>query len=96
MGALNRSRRRNSGSPSGEWVFDNGHLALRRGGGALEYLELRPVLGFAEGEGSSASRFARNGPSKRVASRRALASLQSVNIADLPEGERSKLFLYTC
>lgn len=46
---------------------------------------------ISDGEGAMSGRFLRgHGSGKRVASKQALASLQSVNIADLPESERSK------
>ncbi len=62
---------------------------LRRGDGLMELVETFPAA-ISDGEGPVPGRFLRGGPTKRVASKKALASLQSVSITDLPESERSK------
>lgn len=56
----------------------------------VEFVESFPGA-IPDGEGPMPGRFLRgHGSGKRVASKKALASLQSVNIVDLPESERSK------
>ncbi|KAI3332302.1 hypothetical protein HD806DRAFT_519067 [Xylariaceae sp. AK1471] len=94
--AMGRSRRSVSrfNAPS-EWLGENANAVLfRRDMGLMEFVESFPGA-VSDGEGLiSGQRFLRGNVSgKRVASRKALASLQSVNIADLSESERSKFLL---
>ncbi|KAI0506229.1 hypothetical protein F5B22DRAFT_650936 [Xylaria bambusicola] len=95
--AMSRSRRvmsRYTASPPSEWLYESNPLQVRRADVSLvEYVENYPAA-VSDGEGPVTGRFMRGGPAKRVASKRALASLQSVNIADLPESERTCVICY--
>ncbi|KAI2635195.1 hypothetical protein GGS21DRAFT_490407 [Xylaria nigripes] len=94
--AINRTRRsmaRFTATPS-DWIGENA-IMLRRDVNLMEFMENYPGL-LSDGETTmNAHRLLRgNGPGKRVASKQALASLQSVNITDLPEGERTCVICY--
>ncbi|KAJ3553800.1 hypothetical protein NPX13_g10791 [Xylaria arbuscula] len=83
VGTMSRARQRYSTSNNPafpEWLLENGNIMFRRDSPtSVEYVaNLAPIARGA----------------KRVASRRALASLQSVNIADLPESERTCVICY--
>ncbi|KAI1821896.1 hypothetical protein F4861DRAFT_428046 [Xylaria intraflava] len=92
--AMNRARRsmpRFTTTPS-EWIGENAILFRRGEMSLMEFVENYPGT-ISDGEGPmNAHRFWRgNGSGKRVASKQALSSLQSVNMADLPESERNCL-----
>ncbi|KAH8157786.1 hypothetical protein CIB48_g10462 [Xylaria polymorpha] len=85
--AIGRARRsiqqRYAAAPS-EWLGESAAL-LRRDMSLVEFSDGFPGA-ISDGEGAMSGRFLRgHGSGKRVASKQALASLQSVNIADLPE-----------
>ncbi|KAI1436336.1 hypothetical protein GGR50DRAFT_241079 [Xylaria sp. CBS 124048] len=96
--AMNRARRsapRFTATPS-EWMGDN-TIFLRRGDmNLMEFVEAYPG-GFSDGEPPlSGHRFLRGvpGTGKKVASKQALASLQSVDVSELPESERTCVICY--
>ncbi|KAI0490114.1 hypothetical protein F4859DRAFT_501705 [Xylaria cf. heliscus] len=92
IGRARRSMQRYTAAPS-EWLGENGVL-LRRDMSMMEFAESFPGA-ISDGEGAMSGRFLRGHCSgKRVASKKALASLQSVNIADLPESERTCVICY--
>ncbi|KAI0405000.1 hypothetical protein F4802DRAFT_210133 [Xylaria palmicola] len=94
--AMGRARRSFTRLPaaSPDWLGGNGVLVRRGDSDLVEYVETFPHA-IADGEGPMSSRFLRgNACGKRVASRKAIASLQSVDIADLPESERSCVICY--
>lgn len=73
-----------------EWLGENNFIFRRGDMSLMEFVESFPSA-IADGEGPISGRFLRgHGSGKRVASKKALASLQSVDIKDLPENERSK------
>ncbi|RWA08234.1 hypothetical protein EKO27_g6862 [Xylaria grammica] len=93
MGRARRSMSRLSGTPS-EWLTENGILFRRGDMSLMEFVENFPGA-VSDGEGPAGARFLRGNTSgKRVASRKALASLQSVDIKDLPESERTCVICY--
>ncbi|KAI1425288.1 hypothetical protein F5Y12DRAFT_784724 [Xylaria sp. FL1777] len=92
MGRARRSISRYTASSPSEWLNDGGNLLFRRGD-LVEFVENFPGT-ISDGEGPVTGRFVRGGPAKRVASKKALASLQSVSIADLPESERTCVICY--
>ncbi|KAI0459691.1 hypothetical protein F5B21DRAFT_525126 [Xylaria acuta] len=92
IGRARRSMQRYTAAQS-EWLGENAVL-LRRDMSLMEFAESFPGA-IADGEGAMSGRFLRGHCSgKRVASKKALASLQSVNIADLPESERTCVICY--
>lgn len=74
-----------------EWLEGDNSVLFRRGDTTLmEFVENYPGAA-PNGENPIGDRIFRGNTSgKRIASKKALASLQSVDIADLPESERSK------
>ncbi|KAJ2973235.1 hypothetical protein NUW58_g8987 [Xylaria curta] len=93
--ALHRARRsmtRFSATPP-EWLGENAILLRRGDMSLLEFVESFPT-GISDGEGQMNGRWRAHGSGKRVASKKALASLQSINIADLPESDRTCVICY--
>lgn len=77
-----------------EWLGENGFIFRRGDMSLVEFVENFPSA-IADGEGPISGRFLRgHGSGKRVASKKALASLQSVDITDLPESERTCVICY--
>lgn len=78
-----------------EWLGENGFIFRRGDMSLMEFVESFPSAIAADGEGPISGRFLRgHGSGKRVASKKALASLQSVDITDLPESERTCVICY--
>ncbi|KAI0532577.1 hypothetical protein GGR58DRAFT_162501 [Xylaria digitata] len=93
MGRARRSMPRYTATSS-EWLNENGILFRRGDMSLMEFVENFPGA-ISDGEGPGGGRFLRgNASGKRVASRKALASLQSVSITDLPESERTCVICY--
>ncbi|TGJ80412.1 hypothetical protein E0Z10_g8353 [Xylaria hypoxylon] len=93
MGRARRSMSRYTATPS-EWLSENGILFRRGDMSLMEFVENFPGA-VSDGEGPAGGRFLRGNTSgKRVASRKALASLQSVSITELPESERTCVICY--
>lgn len=93
MGRARRGPTRFTASP-GEGFGENPYNMVRRGDLSLqEFVENFPGS-YSDGEirMNEPQRFSRNITGKRVASKRAIASLQRVNIAELSESEKSELF----
>ncbi|KAI8630573.1 hypothetical protein F5Y19DRAFT_474365 [Xylariaceae sp. FL1651] len=93
MGRPRRSMSRYT-APS-DWLGENAGLFRRGDMSLMEFVESFPGA-ISDGEGPiSGQQFFRGSVSgKRVASKKALAALQSVNIADLPESERTCVICY--
>ncbi|KAI0815509.1 hypothetical protein GGR55DRAFT_699354 [Xylaria sp. FL0064] len=95
MGRPRRSLSRYTGSPPSEWLNDGGNVVFRRGDATLMEFVDNFQATISDGEGGPVtSRFVRGAPAKRVASKKALASLESVSITDLPESERTCVICY--
>ncbi|KAI0875228.1 hypothetical protein GGS24DRAFT_500064 [Hypoxylon argillaceum] len=93
MARARRSMPRFAGTSS-EWLSENAILFRRGDMSLVEFVESFPGA-IPDGEGPMPGRFLRgHGSGKRVASKKALASLQSVNIVDLPESERTCVICY--
>ncbi|KAJ8127080.1 hypothetical protein O1611_g6559 [Lasiodiplodia mahajangana] len=94
MGRARRTMPRYAGSAP-EWLADNAIIFRRGDVSMMEFVDGFPNPMPPDAEGPIGARFLRgNGSGKRVASKKALASLQSVNIADLPESERTCVICY--
>ncbi|GAP90266.2 putative zinc finger protein atl6 [Rosellinia necatrix] len=97
--ALISGRPRRAGAPrfsgSGDWIGESHAMMFRRGDMSLmEFVESFPGA-ISDGDGPTNARFLRGNTSgKRIASKKALASLQSVPIEDLPESERTCVICY--
>ncbi|KAI0866479.1 hypothetical protein F4860DRAFT_508874 [Xylaria cubensis] len=95
IGRARRSMQRYTAAQS-EWLSEN-TVVLRRDINLMEFAENFPGA-VSDGEGAMSGRFLRGHhhhcTGKRVASKKALASLQSVNIAELPESERTCVICY--
>ncbi|KAI1116842.1 hypothetical protein F5Y14DRAFT_458353 [Nemania sp. NC0429] len=78
-----------------DWMGEGGFLFRRADMSLVEFVENFPSA-IPDGETTPMTgRFLRgHGSVKRVASKKALASLQSVDIADLPESERTCVICY--
>ncbi|KAI0433481.1 hypothetical protein F5Y09DRAFT_338701 [Xylaria sp. FL1042] len=94
MGRPRRSLSRYPASPPSEWLNEGGNLVFRRGDATLMEFVDNFQGAISDGEGPATSRFVRGGPAKRVASKKALASLETVSITDLPESERTCVICY--